>query len=315
MNADAPVFEPLQPIPPHSADAQSAVDGASQRRALAEKNSQLAVNIERLEYENELLRLKAKKMLSPGSGGFGSTLTASPAKSSCTVPRGIGWWPGMSPWAVPGGEPWVCASGDETESTMAPSEQAVSFTGQRRRGGSALGDAAAVGRQDRGFSSDAETLESIAPPPGLEDPRRAKTTVMMRNIPFYYMRSKLLGLLDEHGFSSCCYDMVYLPIDFGSGTGFGYAFINFVSNAEAERFKEHFQGFKNWFQPSDKVCEVDWSCTHQSLAAHIARYRNSPVMHESVPDEHKPMLFEQGIRVDFPAPTKKLRPPRARNRP
>jgi len=53
---------------------------------------------------------------------------------------------------------------------------------------------------------------------------------------------------------------------------------------------------------------------HQGLPAHIDRYRNSPVMHESVEDEYKPAVFSPGTgdRAVFPPPTKKLRVPRIR---
>ena len=37
---------------------------------------------------------------------------------------------------------------------------------------------------------------------------------------------------------------------------------------------------------SQKVCEVCWGNPLQGLGAHIVRYRNSPVMHQSVPDEY-----------------------------
>eukprot|EP00439_Symbiodinium_sp_Y106_P038344 s1688_g4.t1 len=39
--------------------------------------------------------------------------------------------------------------------------------------------------------------------------------------------------------------------------------------------------------------------------AHVERYRNSPVMHRSVPDEYKPVIFKNGVRKKFPRPTKK----------
>merc|ERR1711924_370716 len=69
-------------------------------------------------------------------------------------------------------------------------------------------------------------------------------------------------------------------------------------------------GYCSWEIPSQKVCEVGWSNKHQGLAEQIRRYRNSPVMHDSVPDEYKPMLFRKGIRQDFPAPTQMLKRPK-----
>jgi len=139
----------------------------------------------------------------------------------------------------------------------------------------------------------------------------AHTTMMMRNIPNKYDRHGLLALFDSHGFK-CTYDFVYHPIDYEKLTGLGYAFVNFISTEEAERFKLHFDGFKKWSVPSRKCCEVTWSTTLQGLHAHVERFRDSDVMHESVPDEFKPALFELGERVPFPVPTKKVRAPKLR---
>eukprot|EP00440_Ansanella_granifera_P062682 gb/GFBE01067967.1/.p1 GENE.gb/GFBE01067967.1/~~gb/GFBE01067967.1/.p1 ORF type:complete len:397 (+),score=77.92 gb/GFBE01067967.1/:1-1191(+) len=150
---------------------------------------------------------------------------------------------------------------------------------------------------------EANALESPSPP----------TTVMMRNIPSEYTGNMLLTLLDTNDFKSC-YDLVYLPMDYHNKVGFGYAFINFVSAEEAERFREAFEGFKEWVVVSEKVCEVCWSSVLQGVDAHIERYRNSPVMHPTVPDAFKPMLFKNGDRVAFPAPTKTIRPPRLRKK-
>lgn len=139
-----------------------------------------------------------------------------------------------------------------------------------------------------------------------------KTTVMLRNIPNNYTRELLIELLDAHG-AKPFYNMVYLPIDFASNAGFGYAFVNFMAQQDAEAFMERVQGFRSWSVSSEKVLEATWSSAHQGIESHIARYRNSPVMHASVPDEQRPALFKDGVRIPFPAPTKKLKAPRPRN--
>jgi hypothetical protein len=138
----------------------------------------------------------------------------------------------------------------------------------------------------------------------------AKTTVMLQNIPNCYSRRNVLEILDTNGFRGF-YDLIYLPVDFNTGAGFGYCFVNFVDTEHAEEFMGKLDGFKDWTVNSGKVLEVSWTTQRQGLEAHIDRYRNSPVMHESVPDEQRPALFVQGERVPFPLPTKKLRPPRA----
>lgn len=144
-------------------------------------------------------------------------------------------------------------------------------------------------------------------------PEAPLTTVMMRNLPSVYTGTMLVELLKKHGFDSM-FDLVYLPMDYNSGVCFGYAFINFISADAALNFRCTFEGFSMWGLPSEKVCEVCWSNVLQGVEAHIERYRNSPVMHDMVPDDFKPMLFENGKHVPFPAPTKSIRPPRLRKK-
>lgn len=138
-----------------------------------------------------------------------------------------------------------------------------------------------------------------------------KTTVMFRNVPNDYTRSMFIAMLENEGFREK-FNFVYLPIDFSSKSGFGYAFINLVCPQVAEKFRVHFDGFSRWTLPSNKVAEVTWSDPSQGLATHVERYRNSPVMHEAVPDEFRPVMLEKGLRVPFPPPTKAIKMPRIR---
>lgn len=159
----------------------------------------------------------------------------------------------------------------------------------------------------------------VEPHPGAEEaqdeagdvPEGPKTTVMIRNLPNNFSRAMLVKLLDSEGFQFK-YDFVYLPIDFKSNASLGYAFINLVTPEEATRFWDTFEGYSNWSLPSQKVSSVNWSTPHQGLEAHIERFRNSPVMHDSVPDENRPILLQDGQRLNFPPPTKKIRAPRVR---
>jgi hypothetical protein len=153
--------------------------------------------------------------------------------------------------------------------------------------------------------------------PAQEPERRAdekadeRTTVMLRNLPNNYTRAMVIDLLDKQGFAGL-YDFLYLPIDLRSSACLGYAFVNLVDPGVVPSFWEKFEGFSNWALPSHKVCYVSWSSPHQGLEAHVERYRNSPIMHTSVADECKPVLFKSGARVPFPAGTKSNRAPRLR---
>lgn len=138
-----------------------------------------------------------------------------------------------------------------------------------------------------------------------------QTTVMLRNIPNRYTQSMLLEVLIEQGFRGL-YDFVYLPMDFRNGVNLGYAFVNLLTNEDALHFMCVFQGFSKWFVDSVKVCEVSWAHPHQGRQEHVERYRNSPVMHPSMPEEYKPMIFRKGMRVPFPPPTKVVHAPKLR---
>jgi RNA recognition motif-containing protein len=137
-----------------------------------------------------------------------------------------------------------------------------------------------------------------------------RTTLMLRNLPKSYTRSQLLRILDDEGFRGS-YCFIYVPTDFKSFSGFGYAFVAFHQHEDAVRAKQHFQGY-SWGE-GEQSCDVAWSGPVQGRQQHVERYRNSPVMHESVPDEYKPAVFENGERMPFPAPTKAIRAPRLRH--
>jgi hypothetical protein len=140
----------------------------------------------------------------------------------------------------------------------------------------------------------------------------SRTTVMLRNLPNNYTRPMVLHLLDTEGFKGK-YDFFYLPIDFKTNACLGYAFINLTSAAMVDTFWQTFDGFSRWVLPSRKVCGVTWSSPHQGLEAHVDRYRNSPVMHSSVPEEYRPLVFVGGQRVPFPGPTREPKAPRMRS--
>lgn len=144
-----------------------------------------------------------------------------------------------------------------------------------------------------------------------EVPINERTTVMLRNLPNNYSRSMLLTMLNNEGFNGK-YDFVYLPIDFKSCACLGYAFVNLVDPCWVHPFWQKFDGYSQWVLPSRKVCAVSWSGPHQGFEAHVERYKSSPVMHPSVPDEYKPVVFKDSVRIDFPKSTRAPRAPRVR---
>mmetsp|Transcript_18956 Transcript_18956/g.30781 ORF Transcript_18956/g.30781 Transcript_18956/m.30781 type:complete len:587 (+) Transcript_18956:150-1910(+) len=153
-------------------------------------------------------------------------------------------------------------------------------------------------------------------PGGIADQQEAdaRTTVMFRNVPTGFTREELLTMLDGGGFRGQ-YNFVYLPVDFTRNIGLGYALISLENPQDAETLLRYFDGCCEWGRPEhgQAACEASWSEPRQGLQEHIERYRNSPVMHTSVPDSYKPAIFKDGVRVSFPPPTKAIRPPRIRH--
>jgi len=133
----------------------------------------------------------------------------------------------------------------------------------------------------------------------------SRTTIVIRGLAGTISQVMFLQVMDTEGFSGQ-YDFVYLPTDFKRNVRFGYAIVNFVSARAARAASSLLEGHEGW--------TVEWSESHQGLDALIQRYRNSTVMHESVADVHKPLLFSAGIRATFPAPTEVLMVPPFQNK-
>merc|ERR1712187_131590 len=136
-----------------------------------------------------------------------------------------------------------------------------------------------------------------------------RTVAIMQNIPPEYTRESLLELINQQGFLGL-YDFVYLPMTFETKLNHGYAFISFTTMESLETFREDFKGFRDWMIPSDKICEVSVCEKFRNLDECIYAHRNNPIMHTSVEDQFKPLIFVNGERVPFPEPTKMLKAPR-----
>jgi len=310
-----------------SSRVRERVDLEKEKDALALENARLAnenmvLQNERLAQENAALRMQAQ--------GPMMQLPMDPTQQ---------WWAGMNPWGMP---PAACSSFGYTQEANDLTSRANELSRQaselraRANGkggskggsknepsgdseGSGLLDSFGSGTTSYGPGSMSSTTSQKSWVSASEEtdasasvPLHLRTTVMMRNIPSSYTREMLLELVNRKGFTGS-YDLVYLPIDFqNNASNLGYSFINFVDAEVANRFHKQFDGFCQWTIESCslKVCEVTWSDAMQGIDAHVERYRNSPVMHKSVPDECKPVLFQEGERIPFPEPTKIVRPPR-----
>jgi hypothetical protein len=140
---------------------------------------------------------------------------------------------------------------------------------------------------------------SPAPPASSPDPS-AKTTVMLRNIPYHEGQLGVLQLLEDRKFLGK-FDFFYAPLDFNSGNNLGYAFINFKTTKDVEEFTQSVEGLRvqqeGWSAKELRVC---WARV-QGLNSNVEQYRNSPV--NEMPPQFRPMLFsEDGGQKEFPRP-------------
>lgn len=107
--------------------------------------------------------------------------------------------------------------------------------------------------------------------------QQAITTLMIRNIPNRYTQKELISELEDLGFAST-FDFLYIPLDKGTMSNVGYAFVNFISEDWAQKCIQAFQNyrFRRHRKTSGKIAAV--SVAHlQGLDANLAHYENAAV--------------------------------------
>jgi len=101
---------------------------------------------------------------------------------------------------------------------------------------------------------------------------KARTTIMIKNIPNKYNQEMLLNVLEAKYVGQ--YDFFYLPIDFKNKCNLGYAFVNFVESKDALRFYQEFHRQKWSDFNSKKVCEITYARV-QGKKALVEHFKNS----------------------------------------
>eukprot|EP00435_Cladocopium_sp_Y103_P071527 s90_g37.t1 len=125
---------------------------------------------------------------------------------------------------------------------------------------------------------------------------KPKTTVMLRNIPNRYSQVGLLKEIDAAGFTDS-YDFFYLPMDTKNRTNVGYAFINFLTSQDLDRFMTYFAGYVFPNCPTPKAARV--SLAHiQGFIENIRHFSNRAVSH-SRNSQYRPIVIHKGTRMDI----------------
>merc|ERR1712117_702596 len=89
------------------------------------------------------------------------------------------------------------------------------------------------------------------------------------------------------------YDFLYVPIDFTPhATCKSFAFVNFLTQADAKDFMRKVRGFSQWPASTERPCNVSWAKSNmQGWVANVERYRNCPLVHELVHDSYRPATY------------------------
>jgi len=124
------------------------------------------------------------------------------------------------------------------------------------------------------------------------------TTLMIRNIPNLYNQRDFVKELGDLGFGVDSFDFLYLPVDNGTRSNVGYAFVNFVTEVLAEKCMRTLQNyrFKRHRRLSGKIAAV--SVAHiQGLEANLAHYEKAAVI-KVKNKQRRPLVTAGGFRFD-----------------
>lgn len=136
----------------------------------------------------------------------------------------------------------------------------------------------------------------------------APTTLVLENLPMALTQGELIQVLDDEGFHGL-YDFVFLPASLRTGKSSCHAVVNSVRHSHGLLLAAHFHGRTWGASTGGPHCKAKWSYPRQGLEELLSHYRNDLTMHQSVPAELRPALFNQGWRVPMPMPTKRIRAP------
>merc|ERR1719161_3280994 len=98
---------------------------------------------------------------------------------------------------------------------------------------------------------------------------------MIRNIPNRYSQADLVNELESLGFAGT-FDFLYVPLDKGTLTNVGYAFVNFLDPQWSAKCMEALNKyrFKKQSRESNRTATVSIAYL-QGLEANLAHYANT----------------------------------------
>lgn len=116
---------------------------------------------------------------------------------------------------------------------------------------------------------------------------------MLRNIPNKYLQEALIEEIEEAGFRNS-YDFFYLPMDVRNNANVGYAFINFVSPEELQRFTKDFDDYQFSRAGSRKLAKVN-TATVQGLRQNVQNLLKKKVAQ----GQYRPIIIRNGRRIEM----------------
>lgn len=177
----------------------------------------------------------------------------------------------QSPMSTPGGqrEPWHQHSDNSIDSNFAMLLDRAADMCAVKTGQELVGISAHVMSSQTGHPRSSGQKESL-----LAEKYQAVdeyTTIMIRNIPGGYTQSELLTEVGNvMGSFVDVFDFFYLPWDLQNNANVGYAFVNFLDSARAQRAVELFSNYRFKLHEMQRGAQV--------LPAHIQGLRNN-LMH------------------------------------
>ena len=131
-----------------------------------------------------------------------------------------------------------------------------------------------------------------------ECPQDGPTTAMIRNVPNKYTPKELVDDFLAAGFTGAL-RFFYMPFDLDTEHNLGFAFADFRTAADLDRFKTTFDGVKLPHHKTHKICQIT-PARIQGFHANLDHLSKGQAI-KNLPDEFKATIFAaDGTASAFP---------------